>query len=111
MQYEFNIGDEVITTDGVRGVIVDICYCAECMARGFHELVWEDEDGNKEWITNLDRRWGFNSFYKIGNYKFAALDRAHVVSQIAAHEKIIAEYKKQLALIDELIWEEEKNKE
>lgn len=26
----FNIGDEVITSDGRKGKIVDICYCENC---------------------------------------------------------------------------------
>ena len=33
----FNIGDEVITYDGRKGKIVDICHCEGCKRRGFYE--------------------------------------------------------------------------
>ena len=35
--YKFNVGDEVITTDGQHGKIVEICNCESCRSRGFLE--------------------------------------------------------------------------
>ena len=44
-EYKFNVGDEVITIDGHRGEIIDICECERCQARGFCEPMWENETG------------------------------------------------------------------
>lgn len=43
--YEFRVGDEVETVDGMSGKIVSICHCERCAERGFFEPKWETLDG------------------------------------------------------------------
>ena len=101
-EYEFNVGDEVITIDGERGRIVDICNCEECRKRGFLEPVWENEDETEEWITYGEAKCGFKNFYKIGKYYFSPPDRDIVERAIGKYEFILARLRKHLDLIDEL---------
>ena len=101
-EYKFNIGDEVITIDGHRGEIIDICECERCQDRGFCEPMWENETGDEEYITIHDAERGFDNFYKIGNYRFNKLRRDLVEHDITTHELIIAGLRKQLETIDEL---------
>lgn len=35
--YNFKVGDKVVTVYGETGVIVDICTCDNCKERGFYE--------------------------------------------------------------------------
>ena len=41
--YEFAIGDKVITIYGVVGHVIDICRCDRCLERGFRELTWSSD--------------------------------------------------------------------
>lgn len=102
MQYEFNIGDEVITSDGDKGVIIDICTCSECEKRGFYDLKWQDEYGETDHITSYSRKNGFKYFYKIGKYRFGNLEKDLVEYHIFRHETDLARLKKQLEVIEEL---------
>lgn len=102
-EYEFNVGDEVITIDGEKGKIVDICDCEFCRERGFLEPIWEHEDGGvEEWITQTDLMYNFVAYHKIGKYRFNDLRRDVVERDIKKHEKILSQLRKQLALIEEL---------
>ena len=50
--YEFRVGDEVETVDGMSGKIVSICHCERCAERGFFEPKWETLDGKySDYIT------------------------------------------------------------
>lgn len=91
----FNIGDEVITSDGRKGKIVDICLCEECERRGFYEpKVLYDEYDDVEYITNVDRDYNFDDFYKIGNTVFGNADISKIDSAISEHNRLVALWKK-----------------
>ena len=69
--YEFAIGDKVVTICGDVGHIVDICKCDRRIERGFFELTWRsDINHNVGWITIYDAERGFDDFYQIGKYRF-----------------------------------------
>ena len=91
----FNIGDEVITSDGRKGKIVDIFLCEECERRGFYEpKVLYDEYDDVEYITNVDRDYNFDDFYKIGNTVFGNADISKIDSAISEHNRLVALWKK-----------------
>lgn len=99
--YKFNIGDEVITTDGMRGTITDICECDRCKARGFFEPVWVDECGNENFITDITIAMKAPGYYKIGDYRFREFNKELVKKNIAFFEAEVAQFKKQLKFIEE----------
>ena len=100
--YKFNIGDEVITADGTRGEIINICECDNCKERGFYEPVYRDEEDGEIWISDFEAKRGFNHFYKIGNYTFGNLHRKPVENKITYLEERLVQLRKQLALVEEL---------
>lgn len=113
-KYDFKVGDEVITTDGVRGKIVDICTCVYCQRRGFYEPIWvadDDEEMYEQQISDWDASNGFDEYYKIGKYRFNnSLCKAEVfMNGIAYHEKEIAKIKSRMKVVQELLEEEAKS--
>lgn len=101
--YCFEIGDEVITTEGETGKIVDICRCEKCAKRGFFEPIWvKDGDKYQKYIDIYDANNGFNSFYKIGKYRFNDFDKAEILRSMASYEAELKQLRKQLKLIEEL---------
>ena len=91
----FNIGDEVITYEGREGKIVDIWECKVCEVRGFYEpKVLYDEYDDVEYITNVDRDYNFDDFYKIGNTVFGNADISKIDSEISEHNRLVALWKK-----------------
>ena len=115
MEYDFKVGDKVITSRGQVGTIRSICYCDRCKERGFYEPKVEVTDGGDDtiWITDTDKRNGFISFYQIGKYKFGNIDKESVEQSIEnekenikeAHKRL-REYKKSLSRLNLLeSWE------
>lgn len=100
--YKFNVGDKVITTDGVVGKITSICTCSQCEERGFYEPTWENEYGDEYYITINDAIFGFNTYYQIGEYHFNGLDKDEVLYDMAFYERELKKLKKQLKVIEEL---------
>lgn len=101
--YEFHVGDEVITTEGVRGKITSICTCDMCINRGFHEPFWTAEDDRWEHcIDKFTAECGFNGYYKIGKYRFNDFDKGEVLQSMAYCEKELKRLRKQWRLIEEL---------
>lgn len=101
--YKFEIGDEVITTEGEVGKIISICDCDECKERGFYEPFWIAE--GDEWsrcISKFTAEVGFLEFYEIGKYRFNDFDKSSVLSNIDYYEKKLKQLKKQLKVIEEL---------
>lgn len=97
MEYDFNIGDEVITSDGCVGVIENICDCYKCRERGFYEPKVRLTKGAYDiYITNNDRDNGFSSFYKIGKYKFGNIDKESINRDIEYETHNIEEATKRL---------------
>ena len=79
----FKVGDEVITSTGEVGKIIDICTCDKCRKRGFYEPTVEVEIGNNSiYITDNDKRNNFSSFYKIGDKVFGNIDEDTVKNSI-----------------------------
>lgn len=105
--YDFNVGDEVITIEGARGKITAVCDCSSCQERGFYEPFWKDE--NDRWercISIWDAKCGFNAYYKIGKYRFNDFDKSEVLRDMASCESELRRLKKQLKTIEELESEE-----
>lgn len=99
--YTFKVGDEVITTDGRRGVISNVCHCLNCYGRGFYEPTWIDDSGDYNYITLFDKECGFKGYYKIGEHKFHDFDKSEVLIQMSRHEKELKKLRGQLKLIEE----------
>lgn len=101
--YEFNIGDIVITTEGKIGKITNICTCDRCEERGFYEPFWVDEDDDYEHcISIFAAQHSFIGFYQIGKYKFNDFDKGEVLREMASYEKELKRLRKQLKVIEEL---------
>ena len=91
----FRVGDEVITSDGRKGKIVDICRCEECERRGFYEpKVLYDEYDEAEYITNGDKERNFCDFYKIGNTVFGNADISKIDYDISEYKRLVAVWTK-----------------
>lgn len=100
--YEFHVGDEVITTEGVRGKITSICTCDRCEERGFYEPFWSMEDDKLErCIDKFIAEIGFNGFYKIGKYHFNDFDKGEVLRDMGYHEIQLKKLRNQLKIIEE----------
>lgn len=97
MEYDFKVGDEVITSDGCVGVIENICDCDKCRKRGFYEPNVRLTKGAYDiYITDNDRDNGFSSFYKIGKYKFGNIDKESIKRDIEYETHNIEEATKRL---------------
>lgn len=101
--YEFNIGDVVVTTEGETGKIVDICKCDKCRKRGWYEPVWRDDDtGEDDYITDYQYESGFVGFYRIGKYRFGKFEKQLVGEKILRLKDEIEDLKKHLKTIETL---------
>ena len=95
----FKVGDEVITSTGEVGRIIDICTCDRCRERGFYEPTVEVKIGNDAiYITDNDKRNNFSSFYNIGDKVFGNIDEDAVKDSIKSVTNQI--YKLQSELIE-----------
>ena len=93
----FKVGDEVITSTGEVGKIISFCTCQFCKERGFYEPTVEDEIGNDPiYITNIDKRNGFSSFYKIGDKVFGNIDEDAVKDSIKSVKEQIKKLQHEL---------------
>lgn len=103
MEYDFKVGDEVITSTGQFGVITEICNCDLCRDRGFYELKVEVTLGGLGTIhiTDNDKRVNFRSFYQIGKYKFGNIDKDCVEHDIELETHKIEEATKNIATYQE----------
>jgi hypothetical protein len=107
MEYDFKVGDEVITSTGQVGIIESICDCGRCKNRGFYEPKVRLTNGLYDiYITDNDKENGFKDFYKIGDYKFGNIDKDSVnrdieleTHNIEESTKRLEEYRKQLERI------------
>ena len=102
--YEFAVGDKVITIYGVIGHVIDICRCDRCLERGFCELTWRsDVDHDVGWITIYDAERGLDDFYQIGKYQFNhEFDKEFVRNMLVDKELEMARLKRQLEMMEEL---------
>ena len=104
IEYDFKVGDKVITSTGQTGIIESICDCKYCKERGFCEPQVKTINGvDKIYITDNDKRLDFKSFYQIGDYLFGNIDKESVEYDIENESRKIEEatnnmytYKRQL---------------
>ena len=85
--YDFKIGDEVITSTGEVGRIIDICICDLCKRRGFYEPRVEFIIGGARYISNNDKKDNFCSYYKIGDKIELSERDTNRLSLLAANKK------------------------
>ena len=110
MEYDFKVGDIVVTDTGEVGFIESICDCEQCKKRRFYEPTAKMIDGNDTiYITCTCKNNGFKSFYQIGKYKFGNLDKESVKRWIKSENNNIKEanerikrYEKQLKRLKRL---------
>lgn len=87
MEYDFQVGDIVVTSTGETGFIDSICDCRNCKARGFYEPRVKLTEGVYDiYITDNDKNNGFSNFYKIGKYVFGNIDKESIQRNIDAEE-------------------------
>lgn len=100
--YEFHVGDEVVTTEGIEGRITGVCHCDRCEERGFYEPFWSENDNNNSshCIDIYDAESGFSNFYKIGKYRFSDFDKGEVLREMADCEDSLKRLRKQLKIIE-----------
>lgn len=97
----FQVGDEVVTSTGEVGKIIDICTCDNCKERGFYEPKVEVEIGSGAiYITDNDKRVNFRSFYKIGDQVFGNLDEDAVLYDISTTKREIRKLQEELIQYD-----------
>lgn len=97
LTYGFKVGDQVITSTGQVGKIIDICTCDSCKERGFYEPKVEVEIGSEKiYITDNDKRVNFRSFYKIGDKVFGNIDEDTLRDDIKSTKKQITELQSEL---------------
>lgn len=107
MEYDFKVGDEVITSTGQVGVIESICDCERCKKRWFYEPKVKLTRGVYDiYITDSDKENGFKDFYKIGSYKFGNIDKESIncdieleIHNIEEATKRLEKYREQLELM------------
>ena len=107
--YEFAVGDKVVTIYGEVGHIVDICKCRKSVERGFYEPTWKiDDSGDVDWITINNAERGFEDFYQIGKYRFGHTFNKSVVRAMIIEEEVeLRNLKRRLQVMDELEKEDE----
>lgn len=107
--YEFSVGDKVVTIYGEVGHIIDICRCDRCLERGFREMTWKiDEGSDVNWITIYDAERGFDDFCQIGKYRFGhTFNKSLVRAMIIEKEVELRKLKRRLQVMDELEKEDE----
>lgn len=101
--YEFYIGDIVITTNGEMGKIIDFCDCEWCLERGFCEPMWIEEDDYSyvDYITITEAQAGFKRFYQIGKYRFNDFNKDKILQSVVYYKDILQQLEKQLKVIED----------
>lgn len=98
-EYEFCLGDTVITTDGIVGKIIGFCHCDECRKRGFLEPFWEDEE-SEQFITKFDAETGMIGFHRVGKNIIHPFDKDYIEGRIEQLSAENARLCRQLATIN-----------
>lgn len=92
LEYNFKIGDKVITSYGEIGQVIDICECDQCAERGFYELIVR-YDGYTDWITVSEAKAGFENYYSIGEHVFGNKCLSKVEYEIKCLEEKLVKYR------------------
>lgn len=104
-EYEFCLGDTIVTTDGIVGKITGFCNCDECRKRGFLEPFWEDED-SEQFISIHAVKNGLIGFHRVGKHLFHPFDKSWIEGKIKMVEAEIAQLRKRLETINAIYAEE-----
>lgn len=104
-EYEFCLGDTIVTTDGIVGKITGFCNCDECRKRGFLEPFWEDED-SEQFISIHAVKNGLIGFHRVGKYLLHPFDKSWIEGKIKMAEAEIAQLRKRLETINAIEAEE-----
>lgn len=87
LEYDFQVGDIVVTSTGETGYIDSICNCERYRARGFYEPQVKLTEGVYDiYITDNDKNNRFSNFYKIGKYVFGNIDKESIQRDIDTEE-------------------------
>lgn len=99
IEYDFNVGDVVVTSTGETGIIESVCDCNKCQKRGFYEPKVRLTYGvNDIYITDNDKNNNFKNFFKIGKYKFGNVDTESIERDIDLEERNISDATKRLEI-------------
>ena len=98
----FEEGDEVVTSDGCVGVITGFCYCSKCKERGFYEPDIEMKLGSQIWMTNSDKKNGFENYYKVGKKVFGNINDKYLLGRMETLKEEMQEIEAQLNVIESL---------
>lgn len=110
-EIKFNVGDKVITYDGIQGRIVDICHCPICEGKGFFEPIIELENGKRVDITRYDAKSGCPDYYLIGRQVLGnKIEKEELRNQLAEIEDRKQLLRKQLWRLDNVMVEDWKEK-
>lgn len=104
-EYEFCLGDTVVTTDGIAGKIIGFCNCDECRKRGFLEPFWKDEE-SEQFITIHSVKNGLHGFHRIGKHLLHPFDKDWIEGEIEKLNAEVVRLRGQLATINEIEAEE-----
>lgn len=104
-EYEFCLGDTVITTDGIVGKIIGFCDCDECRKRGFLEPFWKDEE-SEQFITIHSVKNDLHGFHRIGKNLLHPFDKDWIDGEIEKLNAEVARLRGQLATINAIEAEE-----
>lgn len=111
IKIKFNVGDKVITYDGIQGRIVDICHCQHCKDKGFFEPIIEFENGQKTSITLSDVKNGCMAYYLIGKQVLGnKIEKEELQKQLAELEDRKKLLRKQIWRLDNVMVEDWKEK-
>ena len=108
-RYVFKVGDKVIASDGLTGIVKEVCTCSECKRRGFYELTVEMEDGSVDYVMVTDKKRGFDAYYSIGDRVFGNLDEKPVVKELEEIGERYNKLIKQQGMIHLLRYKKENN--
>ena len=101
----FEEGDEVITSDGCVGVITGFCYCHKCKERGFYEPEIEMKIGSQIWMTDTDKKNGFEDYYKVGKRVFGNINDKYLLGRMETLKEEMQEIEVRLNVIKEITGE------
>lgn len=111
IKIKFNVGDKVITYDGIQGRIVDICHCQYCKDKGFFAPIVEFENGQRTSITLSDVKNGCMAYYLIGKQVLGnKIEKEELQKQLAELEDRKKLLRKQLWRLDNVMVEDWKER-
>jgi hypothetical protein len=100
--YDFRVGDEVVTTRGIRGTITEILDNPDIPSHN-HYIEWRDEFNDLNYIMCS---YGEPDIYRIGKHRFNPLDPRPLLAEITVAEKHLESLNTRLKFVEGLLKEE-----